>query len=200
MALGNVIDGALLQVKGSPYTLSQLSGRSPGDRPVSDWDGASYLTIFLSPDGYHHLHWPCDGELVSARWLPGVHLPQNEDAVHHIEAIYGRNERAVLHLREEGGDDVLLVLVAASLVGGIHLQGIAQPEWMRPDPTTPAIVVQKGRKLGHFAFGSTVVIVRRQPTRWQVQEGELVQVNRTLSSSTPGGPSDPAHRAGSSPP
>ncbi len=161
MAVGQVESGQLMQVKGSPYSLAALC--SGGDPAFDEarWQGGRYATVFLSPDGYHHLHHPIDGDLVAVRWLPGRHLPQNEDAVHHIEAIYARNERVVLTVRAADGSHVLLVLVAASLVGGIHLEAMSQAEFMHPQPQqmSQPLAVRRGDRLGHFAFGSTVVVV-----------------------------------------
>lgn len=183
VAVGTVREGELLQIKGSPYTLAALCGPTPGGRPLADWEGAGYATIFLSPDGYHHLHAPCDGTITRVRWWPGVHLPQNEDAVRHIESIYPRNERVTVTLRTTGGDDVLLVLVAASLVGGIHLDALAQDAFMQEQAVAVEQPVTKGDRFAHFAFGSTVVVIARGDVlaRVQVDAGDRVLMGRGLA-------------------
>ena len=91
-------------------------------------------------------------------WIPGRFFPQNEDALRHIPRIYERNERAVLRLLC-GGRELLLVLVGASLVGGIHLRGVPRPAWARRDPVSLDRRLDRGEELAHFTFGST----RRPP-------------------------------------
>jgi phosphatidylserine decarboxylase len=101
---------------------------------------------------------PIDGELVDVRWIPGRYFPQNEAALEHIPRIYERNERAVLRARSRTGE-FLLVMVGASLIGGIHLEGIAQKAWMKTQPVALGRALSCGDEIGHFAFGSTVVVL-----------------------------------------
>jgi phosphatidylserine decarboxylase len=163
---GNVVGsgrcdrGTFLQVKGRSISVDRLvHGASPRDRiDLSPYDGGSYLTTFLTPRGYHHVHAPSDGELIDVRWIPGRFFPQNEDALRHVDAIYERNERAVLRLSTARGT-IVLVMVGASLIGGIHLRDRDRAEWVRAAPTALAAHKRKGDAIGHFSFGSTVVML-----------------------------------------
>src|SRR5207244_2421179 len=114
-------------------------------------------TLFLRPKGYHYVHAPASGVLEDVRWIPGRFFPQNEDALDHIDRVYERNERAVLRLRLPTGDEILMVMVGASVVGGIHVDGIADVRQARVIPVGRA--VEKGGEIGHFSFGSTVVTI-----------------------------------------
>lgn len=156
-AIGN--DGRLL-VKGRAVDLARLINGRQHALDVTPWRGGAHLTVFLTPDGYHHVHAPFDADWVDVRWIPGRFFPQNDDALRHIPRVYERNERAVLRLRRPGGEEALLVMVGASLVGGIHLAHRAGPDWQRPTVTVIGRPVAKGERLGHFAFGSTVVLLR----------------------------------------
>jgi hypothetical protein len=49
--------------------------------------------------------------------------------------------------------------VGASVIGGIELHGLARREWVGPKPFAIDRVVDKGDELGHFRFGSTVVLL-----------------------------------------
>lgn len=120
--------------------------------------GGWQLTVFLTPDGYHHVHCPFDAELVEVGWLPGRTFPQNDDALRVAGPSYARNERAVLRLRHAAGFDAWLVMVAASLVGGIDIDGLARADWMRSTPLAVGRRLHRGERLGCFRFGSTVVL------------------------------------------
>ncbi len=125
---------------------------------VESLNGGWHLTVFLTPDGYHHVHCPFDAELVEVGWLPGRTFPQNDDALRIAGPSYARNERAVLRLRHAAGFDALLVMVAASLVGGIDIDGLTRADWMRPTPLPVGRQFRRGERLGCFRFGSTVVV------------------------------------------
>lgn len=172
---GEVSGRTILQVKGRPLTLAALvngsaarsSPRRAGgpryDLDLSGYEGGRYATIFLTPNGYHYVHAPFAARLVGAKWLPGRYFPQNPAALQHIDAIYARNERLVLRLRLQEDDprqEALLVLVGASLIGGIELRGVSRQAWAREGAPLPLDrFVNKGEELGHFTFGSTVVLV-----------------------------------------
>ena len=52
-----------------------------------------------------------------------------------------------------------MVLVGASLVGGIHLEGLPRQAWIRPSAFPIHKRRAKGEEIAHFSFGSTVVLV-----------------------------------------
>lgn len=161
VAHGPIGSDAVLQVKGKPVGLHRLVNGRQHTLDLAQFDGGCQVTVFLTPDGYHHVHAPFAGDLVDVRWIPGRFFPQNDDALRHIPRIYERNERATLRLRPDGhpGQEALLVLVGASLVGGIELEGVARSTWAGPSPHALQRPVAKGDRLGHFSFGSTVVLL-----------------------------------------
>jgi phosphatidylserine decarboxylase len=164
VATGRVAPEARLEVKGHVMSLERVVNgaepAAPGREalPLDRYRGGSYVSIFLSPRGYHHVHMPADGELCDARWLAGRYFPQNEVALRHIGGVYERNERLTLRLRL-GDDEALLVMVGASLVGGIELEGVARPAFTRAAPLVLGRRLAKGARLGHFTFGSTVILI-----------------------------------------
>jgi phosphatidylserine decarboxylase len=143
---GDCDAGTILQVKGKPISVERLIG-GPSE-------AARYLTIFLTPRGYHYVHAPMDGVLHDVRWIPGRFFPQNEDALQHIDAIYARNERAVVRF-----GDLTMVMVGASLIGGIHLRDLDRSRWTKKGSTPIGVAKKKGDPIGHFTFGSTVVLL-----------------------------------------
>jgi phosphatidylserine decarboxylase len=195
-APGDDAGALMLDVKGRPLSLRALlcgdgtasDGRADAATGIGDADlralaGGWQLTTFLTPDGYHHVHCPVDGELVDVAWLPGRFFPQNDDALAVIDDVYARNERAVLRLRDAAGRDVFVVLVAASLVGGIELEGMPRALWQRSTSTPIGRAVRRGERLGCFRFGSTVVVVVPPgvATMPALRAGDSVRVGATIA-------------------
>lgn len=148
-----------LVVKGQRLSVDRVVNGRLHDLELSEYDGGSYAVIFLTPRGYHRVHMPVDGTLEAVRWIPGRYFPQNEDALEVIPRVYERNERATLSCRDAHGRPFLMVMVGASLIGGIHLEGVERNAWVKPAPFALDRRLQKGDEVGHFAFGSTVVVL-----------------------------------------
>lgn len=149
----------ILEIKGSTMELRRLCAGADPAPWLSALTGGRALTIFLTPDGYHHLHMPCDGTVDELRWIPGRAFPQNDDALRVIPRVYERNERAVLRCRDADGRPFVLVLVGASLIASIHLDGLERARWAGPRPFAWGRAFRRGDRLGCFSFGSTVVIL-----------------------------------------
>lgn len=189
---GPIEAGTILQVKGHPISVDQLvNGPPPPHRgaaiPLAAFEGGRYLTTFLRPSGYHYVHAPAAARLERVRWIPGRFFPQNEDALRTIPRIYLRNERAVLELTLADGTPLLLVMVGASVVGGIHVRGVPGERLRRAGVATPVgRGVEKGEELGHFTFGSTVVLLapRGFTGPFPVQLGERVDMGRSLGATS----------------
>jgi phosphatidylserine decarboxylase len=162
---GRIVDGGAIaldrpmRVKEQRLSVHRLVNGNLHHLPLDAYDGGAYAVVFLTPHGYHRVHMPCDGEIVDVRWIPGRFFPQNEDALRHIPRIHERNERAVLRCRAREGDEFLLVMVGASLVGGIRLEGSDPRQWMKREVVPIGMRAEKGKEIGHFAFGSTVVVM-----------------------------------------
>ena len=167
----------VLTIKGQRLTVDRIvnAGQEPSARlDLRAFDGGCFAAIFLTPRGYHHVHMPEQGCLQELRWIPGRYFPQNEDAMWQIPRIYERNERAVLCLQDAQNNPFLLVMIGASLIGGIVIEGTNNKDWRQPRPTIVNRVLKKGQRLGHFAFGSTVlVLVPPGPYRPRKLEAEI---------------------------
>ncbi len=162
IAAGRLDADTRLPVKGRLLSVSRIVNRraAPDPLPVQAYTGGAYAVLFLSPRGYHRVHMPVTGHLVDVRWLAGRFFPQNERALAHIAAVYERNERAVVRVRgAESTTDLLLVLVGASVVGGIELEGYPRADWVRPAPFALGRPCARGAEIGHFTFGSTVIVI-----------------------------------------
>jgi len=158
---GRIERDTILQVKGVPLSVDRLvHGASPTSPrwDLARYEGGAYVTTFLSPRGYHYVHAPMRARVNDVRWIAGRFFPQNEDALHHIPRIYERNERATLRLTVNE-HEIMMVMVGASVIGGIELRDLPRRTWVGPRPFGIDRAVNEGEELGHFRFGSTVVLL-----------------------------------------
>jgi phosphatidylserine decarboxylase len=159
LALGTVSETSVLSVKGQELTLERLVNAGGAGFDLRPYWGGRFAVLFLTPRGYHYVHMPCDGVLEQIAWVAGRYFPQNEDALRVIARVHERNERAVLRCTAAGGQPFLMVLVGASLIGGIHLTGLPRQSWIKTEPVTVSRSLRKGDELGWFTFGSTVIVL-----------------------------------------
>ena len=163
LVAGGVLTAATtLPIKSRWLSLDAVvNGRaSPAQSPIDlhEYVGGQAAVIFLSPRGYHRVHMPTGGTVREARWIPGRYFPQNEQALQHIDRVHERNERLVLRCQSTTGGQLLLIMVGASVIGGINLTDQASSVWRHRTPTTLDLQRARGEELGHFTFGSTVVV------------------------------------------
>ena len=160
-AAGPIANGILIQAKGRNYSLSALLG---DDALAHRMDGGTFATLYLAPKDYHRVHVPIDGEITSATYIPGELWPVNVFAVTHVADLFAVNERIVVTIRPPNGGLTIVVLVGATMVGmtrlvfdDMHTNARRREVQRRSyDPPRP---VRAGDPLGHFEFGSTVIVV-----------------------------------------
>lgn len=179
-----------IDVKGRPLSLHRVvNGRDrSGNSPLLSLDpyiGGHYVVLFLSPRGYHRMHMPVRAVINAWRWLPGRFFPQNERALSRIAGVYEKNERVVLRCATASGFDFLMVLVGASLVGGIAVDGIDLESLQQRGGSSQlhdcSLPREKGQELGHFRFGSTVILLWPAGTPpLAVRVGDDVRMGQTL--------------------
>jgi len=160
-ASGDVAGDVLVQAKGRTYSLSALVG---DDALARRLDGGSFVTLYLAPRDYHRVHAPVDGEITAATYIPGQLWPVNAHAVTHVADLFAVNERIVIAIRPSGGGVVVVVLVGATMVGMTRvvfddLHTNARRREVQRRTYDPPLPVRAGGPLGHFEFGSTVIIV-----------------------------------------
>ncbi len=163
---GTIHQGLLVQAKGKKYRLDRLLGDS---ELAKHFEGGTYVTIYLAPGDYHHIHSPIDGRIVKACHIPGNLWPVNPWSVATIPELFTVNERITTILESDVGL-VAVVKVGATNVGSITTSynsfvGNKEFTWFTKD-TSPRwqsfeepIVVERGQRLGSFRMGSTVILL-----------------------------------------
>ncbi|MCJ2137062.1 archaetidylserine decarboxylase [Methylobacterium sp. J-026] len=160
-AHGRIEAGRLFQIKGLSYRLADLLG---GDAARAHaHEGGAYATLRLTAGMYHRFHAPHDLQVESVRHIWGDTWNVNPIALKRVEALFCRNERAVLRLRLAGGGHaVTLVPVAAILVAGLRLGFFPEGAALRGTGgrTLPcSATLAKGDEMGWFEHGSTIVVL-----------------------------------------
>ena len=160
-ACGPVADGMLVQAKGRDYSLASLLG---DEALAARMSGGTFATLYLAPKDYHRVHVPASGDIDGATYIPGELWPVNVHAVAHVADLFAVNERIVVTLRMRGGGVMAIVFVGATMVGMTRLvfddmHTNARRREIQRRSYDPPIPVRAGDRLGHFEFGSTVIVV-----------------------------------------
>jgi phosphatidylserine decarboxylase len=164
------------QVKGECYPVSRLL--ATGIDVSRGW----YLaTIYLSPSNYHRFHYPLSGR-ISGCFQGGTRLfPVNDFSVRRVKRLYIRNERLVTRFHLENSE-FYMVAVGATFVGSIGMDYLAsglppKNEWRPLD-----IPVRQMAEMGHFAMGSTIILLfpADRVEKVLVEKGKTVRVGDPL--------------------
>lgn len=172
---GRVTRGQMLQVKGIDYSVGELLDEDP-----TPWEGARYATIYLSPADYHRVHWPVGGKVDAVRSKGGDLWPVNRASVQHVPGLFIENERTITTMTDLRERRAAVIMVGATIVGGIELQ-------VPSASTEQPVAVTAGDEHGRFYLGSTVVLLVQDadaPLADTVLPlGETVQLGQKLWSS-----------------
>ena len=178
-ACGKANEGTVLQVKGSPYSISELIGGE------TEADFRSFATLYLSPMNYHRVHCPFDMVINEIRFIPGVLYSVSMKTVHKIPRVYSRNERVVI-LGDCRYGRFAFVFVGAVVVGRTRLSitdtySNVSKKRKNIIPEKP-ISLKKGEELGLFELGSTVVytIEGDELAEWTGKFGDAVKMGQSM--------------------
>jgi len=162
-ASGPIHGTQVLQIKGAPYTLEELL---PGQDLKSFVDG-TYATLRITSTMYHRFHAPHDCRVGPVTRISGDAWNVNPPALKRVEKLFCRNSRAIVPLElEASGHPVLLVPVAAILVGGIVVHADAR--------------FAKGAEMGWFEHGSTIVVLAPAGFSMLANEGFVIRAGQPL--------------------
>jgi phosphatidylserine decarboxylase len=164
---GKIDKDRIFQAKGHDYSTLALVG---GDAKLAAaFEDGEFATIYLSPKDYHRIHMPCDGRLTRMIYVPGDLFSVNPTTVRGVPNLFARNERVVCVFEGKDGPFVM-VLVGATIVGSMATvwHGVVNPprmpnvrEWRYDDQT---IAIARGKEMGRFLLGSTIVMLFKANT------------------------------------
>lgn len=161
--IGDIDFGRLIQAKGKGFELAALLG---GDEYMSQlFMGGKFATIYLSPQDYHRVHMPLDGQLRTMVHVPGDLFSVNTATTELVDNLFARNERVICLFDTDAGP-MAMVLVGAMICASIETTwaGLVTP--MKREvrsthyPNTSSDVkLSKGDEMGRFKLGSTVIVL-----------------------------------------
>ncbi len=157
-ARGRVVDGMVLQAKGSPYSIQDLLGDA---QLAARYRNGSYVTLRLTSAMYHHFHAPCDLCVERVTYISGDTWNVNPIALKRIERLFCKNERAAIECRLPDGQLLTLVPVAAILVASIRLRFLdvrLHLKYQGPNRIECHSRLAKGEEMGWFEHGSTIIV------------------------------------------
>jgi phosphatidylserine decarboxylase len=158
-AHGTVRDGELYQIKGAPYSLTDLVN---DPELVAQHRNGKFVTLRLTSSMYHRFHAPQDCHIERVTLIHGDVWNVNPIALKRIERLFCKNERAVIRTRLKSGEAFTLVPVAAILVASIRLHVldlVLNARTRRPTEYPCDVDVRKGDELGWFEHGSTIILL-----------------------------------------
>jgi phosphatidylserine decarboxylase len=162
---GRASEGRLIQAKGIDYRAEALLGVAEDLAWTRD---AWFATIYLSPADYHRVHVPCDASFHEIRRTGGELWPVNNISVPNVDGLFVVNERVAAQFQFRDGRRGALVMVAATIVGGIELAAAlpsvagAGAVW-QAGAAEPRIRLDAGAEFGRFLLGSTAVLLIEDP-------------------------------------
>jgi len=158
-ACGPVVDGMVLQAKGSPYSVLDLVG---DPALAARYRNGTYVTLRLTSSMYHRFHAPADLAVEKVTYISGDTWNVNPIALKRIERLFCKNERAAIECRlERTGELLTLVPVAAILVASIRLHFVDVTfhlKYQGPNRIDCNARVAKGAEMGWFEHGSTIIV------------------------------------------
>jgi phosphatidylserine decarboxylase len=158
-AFGTIRDGELFQIKGAPYSLSDLVG---DPALVEAHRNGRFVTLRLTSSMYHRFHAPHDCHIERVTLIHGDTWNVNPVALKRIEKLFCKNERAVIRTRLATGEALTLVPVAAILVASIRLHFldlVLNGQTRGPLDYPCDVDAKKGDELGWFEHGSTIIVL-----------------------------------------
>ncbi len=184
--IGVVEPGATFVVKGRRYDVAELLGDAGAGVEL---EGGSFAVVYLSPRDYHRVHAPVEGAVTALRHIAGTLFPVNAFGVAHVPNLLARNERVVVHQRNEIHGRVTTVLVGAVGVGRISVSfdesvmtNDGRPVGLRVYGDAPP-QLDRGDELGVFHLGSTVVLFTSPgaPLDLLVSAGSRVRMGEAIA-------------------
>jgi phosphatidylserine decarboxylase len=181
-ACGKISSGTMLQAKGFPYSLSELTVDAA---LAQHYEGGQYVTLRLTSSMYHRFHAPDDCRVEQVNYISGDTWNVNPIALKRVPKLFCKNERAVIRCRIASGAALTLVPVAAILVASIRLRFLdvlLHLKYRGPHVIPCNAMLQRGEEMGWFEHGSTIIVLAPQGLKLAegVFEGARMRMGQPL--------------------
>lgn len=156
---GRIEGDELLQIKGMPYSLTELLGSA---ELAAKHQGGTYVTLRLRASMYHRFHAPTDCTVQRVTHIQGDMWNVNPIALKRVPSLYCRNDRAVIEAALPSGLGLTLVPVGAILVASVrlHFLGLNLHHDYRGEQVIACDApLRRGQEMGWFEHGSTIVVL-----------------------------------------
>ncbi len=183
---GKIKEGKMIQAKGINYDLDDLL---EWPEYAARFQGGSYIVIYLSPQDYHRIHTPHEGNVVALGYTPGELFTVNQISVKGVHGLFPKNERLTSYISTDFG--LLAVCkVGATNVGRIRVtyDRLITNSWIRihrQKTYKNPIYMNRGEELGRFEMGSTVILLFEKD-RFEfskaLEEGMKIRLGEPLGS------------------
>ena len=159
VAFGSIEGDTILQLKNSHYSLNQLVDKN--EKLKTEYLNGYFATIYLAPNNYHRVHMPLDGTLKHSSLVPGKVFSVNQNSLKKIPNLYIKNQR-LINVFNGPISPFILILVAALNVSSITTS------WQSSlAENNKPIMISRGREMGRFNLGSTVLLLFPQTSNLQ---------------------------------
>jgi phosphatidylserine decarboxylase len=154
--MGSIEKGTIIQAKGISYPVQRLLA----EEGKTNFENGHFITIYLSPKDYHRIHMPIKATVDSSTYIPGRLFPVNDIGVNHVKGLFTKNERVVTFADSDYGK-LAIVKVGAFIVGSVKVNYDNKVrKWKKiMKSIIGPVSYKKGDELGHFEFGSTVILL-----------------------------------------
>ena len=149
--------------KGQSFDLARLLD---SDEEAYRYRDGTLLISRLCPVDYHRFHFPCSGRLGERRLINGYLYSVNPWALRRNLSYLWQNKRVVCPLEDTPVGRLLMIVIGATCVGGIH--------WS----SSPGQSIKKGEEAGYFSFGGSCVMLLFEKGRITPAEDLLEQSAR----------------------
>lgn len=166
-SFGLITHDTSIVVKGQVYALEQLLGKKEN---AKTYEKGQYIVFYLSPADYHRVHSPVDGRITRQYILGANSYPVNKTGLKYGRKPISGNYRMISEIQTADNRKIGFIKVGAMLVNSIHLTNTSE-FWT------------KGEDIGHFAFGSTVVMLFEENSvefLSNVQQGNHIHVGEAF--------------------
>ena len=164
---GVITDNCSLTVKNKLYSVADLLG---SEQRANTYKNGTYIVFYLSPADYHRIHSPIDAHVVNQYVLGQKSYPVNQWGLNYGKKPISHNYRLVTELAVDS-QQTAFIKVGAMFVNSIEL-------------TNKTMQWHKGKEVGYFSFGSTVVMLFQEDAitfTENVVEGQMVRMGERFA-------------------